>query len=445
MIDERSLKASAWRSIDARKDWLIDVAKSVLANPEPGFLEKKTAELISKKLKELEVSHDTEIAVTGIKGYIDGGGYGPTVAIIGELDSLRVSGHIFADVKTDAAHACGHHCQVAMMLGVIVGLQTQGVMEQLGGRVAVMALPAEEFIDVEYRYGLHNKGEIEFMSGKQEFLRLGAFDDVDMAMMTHTNLVREGKFTIGGTSNGHVVKFVRFVGKAAHAGGAPHIGVNALQASMVALNALNAQRETLRNEDIIRLHGILTLGGVSVSSVPAEVKYEGRVRGATAEAIDDANEKMDRCLRAGALAVGGQVEIVTLPGYMPLLNNIAMAGLFIENSSQLVGRTNVKENPAHLNRGGSTDMGDLSQVMPVIHPYTGAASGTGHGIDYIIEDYIQAVINPAKAMAATVIDLLSEAARKARGIIKEFSPNLSIESYIAMQRARFTNEVYTGV
>ena len=83
--------------------------------------------------------------------------------------------------------------------------------------------------------------------------------------------------------------------------------------------------------------------------------------------------------------------------------------------------------------------------MPVIHPYTGAASGTGHGIDYIIEDYIQAVINPAKAMAATVIDLLSEDARKARGIIKEFSPNLSIESYVAMQRARFTNEVYTGV
>ena len=100
MIGERSLKAAAWRSIDARKDWLIDVAKSVLATPEPGFLEKRTAKLISQKLKELEVRHETEIAITGIKGYIDGGGSGPTVAIIGELDSLRVSGHVFADTET---------------------------------------------------------------------------------------------------------------------------------------------------------------------------------------------------------------------------------------------------------------------------------------------------------------------------------------------------------
>lgn len=445
MIGERSLKAAAWRSIDARKDWLIDVAKSVLANPEPGFLEKRTAKLISQKLKELEVRHETKIAITGIKGYIDGGGSGPTVAIIGELDSLRVSGHVFADTETEAAHACGHHCQLAMMLGVVVGLQARGVMEQLGGRVAVMALPAEEFIDVEYRYGLHNSGEIEFMSGKQEFMRLGAFGDVDMAMMTHTNLIREGKFTIGGTSNGHVVKFVRFLGKAAHAGGAPHVGVNALQASMVALNALNAQRETLRNEDIVRLHGILTRGGVSVSSVPAEVKYEGRVRGATTEAIDDANKKMDRCLRAGALAVGGQVEIVTLPGYMPLINNSAMSDIFVENASELVGRDSVKKNPAYLNRGGSTDMGDLSQVMPVIHPYTGSASGTGHGIDYVIEDYIQAVINPAKSMVATVIDLLFGDASRGRYIIKDFSPNFSIDGYVAMQRSRLTEETYTGV
>ena len=328
------------------------------------------------------------------------------------------------------------------MLGVAVGLRASGVLEGLSGRVALMALPAEEFIDVEHRYGLHNSGDIEFMAGKQEFLRLGAFDDVDMAMMTHTSLLGEGKFSLGGTSNGHVVKFIRFLGRASHAGGAPHAGINALQAANVALNALNAQRETLRNEDTIRLHGIMTLGGVSVSSIPAEVKYEGRVRGGTWDAIDDANQKMDRCLRAGTLAIGGQVEIVTLPGYMPLINNEHLMEMFSQNAADLVGDENVRQNPSHVNRGGSTDMGDLSQVMPVIHPYTGAATGSGHGVDYVIKDYTQAVINPAKAMAATVIDLLAGDSTQAHNVINNFKPNLSIDSYVSMQRSRLTEETY---
>ena len=443
MTDLQSLKASAWRSIDSRKDWLIDIAKHILINPEPGFFEKKTASFVSDKLNELDIPHDSGIALTGLTGYLDTKRTGPTVAVIGELDSLRVAGHLYVDKETEAAHACGHHCQLAMMLGVAVGLRASGVLEGLSGRVALMALPAEEFIDVEHRYGLHNSGDIEFMAGKQEFLRLGAFDDVDMAMMTHTSLLGEGKFSLGGTSNGHVVKFIRFLGRASHAGGAPHAGINALQAANVALNALNAQRETLRNEDTIRLHGIMTLGGVSVSSIPAEVKYEGRVRGGTWDAIDDANQKMDRCLRAGTLAIGGQVEIVTLPGYMPLINNEHLMEIFSQNAADLVGDDNVRQNPSHVNRGGSTDMGDLSQVMPVIHPYTGAATGSGHGVDYVIKDYTQAVINPAKAMAATVIDLLAGDSTQAHNVINNFKPNLSIDSYVSMQRSRLTEETYS--
>ena len=443
MTDLQSLKASAWRSIDSRKDWLIDIAKHILINPEPGFFEKKTASFVSAKLNELDIPHDSGIALTGLKGYLDTKRTGPTVAVIGELDSLRVAGHLYVDKETEAAHAWGHHCQLAMMLGVAVGLRASGVLEGLSGRVALMALPAEEFIDVEHRYGLHNSGDIEFMAGKQEFLRLGAFDDVDMAMMTHTSLLGEGKFSLGGTSNGHVVKFIRFLGRASHAGGAPHAGINALQAANVALNALNAQRETLRNEDTIRLHGIMTLGGVSVSSIPAEVKYEGRVRGGTWDAIDDANQKMDRCLRAGTLAIGGQVEIVTLPGYMPLINNEHLMEMFSQNAADLVGDENVRQNPSHVNRGGSTDMGDLSQVMPVIHPYTGAATGSGHGVDYVIKDYTQAVINPAKAMAATVIDLLAGDSTQAHNVINNFKPNLSIDSYVSMQRSRLTEETYS--
>jgi amidohydrolase len=440
------LKAQTLAAIEARSAWLIDIAKTILNHPEAGFQEVKTARLVSDKLHEIGIAHETGIALTGLKGYIRGGKPGPTVAVIGELDSLRVPGHPHADPDTGAAHACGHHCQIGMMLGAAVGLKTLEGQAALAGNIVLMAVPAEEFIDVEYRWDLHKEGKLGLMAGKQEFIRLGAFDDVDMAMMVHTSSssAEAARFALGGTSNGHVVKYVRFIGKSAHAGSAPYQGINALQAAMVALNALNTQRETLRNEDAIRLHGILTRGGTSVNAVPAEVRYEGRVRGRNAEVIADANTKMDRCLRAGALAMGAKVNIVTLPGYLPMLNNPPMLELFKRNAAQLVGEGNIATHAPTRNRGGSTDMGDLSQIMPVIHPYTTAATGAGHGADYLIQDYVQAVVHPAKAMAMTVIDLLAGEAEKAKEILATCPPPLSKKQYLDLQDARLTEELYEG-
>jgi amidohydrolase len=441
----QDLKAMAQAAIDDRADWLLEISKTVLANPEPGFHEYKTASYVGSKLDELGIAHQDGIALTGIKGYLRGGQPGPTVAVIGELDSLRVLGHPHADAETGAAHACGHHCQIGMMLGVAVGLMAAGVQEELAGSVALMALPAEEFIDVGFRYGLHKEGKLGFMSGKQEFIRLGIFDDVDMAMMVHTSSSAEdGKFALGGTSNGHVTKLVNFIGTAAHAGASPHMGVNALQAATVALNALNTQRETLQNENIVRMHGIMTHGGVAVNSVPADVRYEGRVRGRTSEAIADGSMKMDRCMRAGALIMGGKVSIVTLPGYMPMINNPTMTGIFRENAEQLVPANEIITHPDDLNRGGSTDMGDLSQIIPVIHPYTGAAVGAGHSTDYIVEDYVQAVINPAKAMAMAVIDLLAGGSAKAMEVLDGYSPVMTKDQYVNFQNSRLVEELYDG-
>ncbi len=440
------LKAKTQASIDARSPWLIAIAKTILEHPEPGFQEVNTARLVSEKLHELGIAHDTGLALTGVKGYIRGGKPGPTVAVIGELDSLRVPGHPHANASTGAAHACGHHCQIGMMLGAAVGLKALEGTADLAGNVALMAVPAEEFIDVEYRWNLHQEGKLGLMAGKQELIRLGAFDDVDMAMMVHTSSssAEAARFALGGTSNGHVVKYIRFLGKSAHAGSAPHQGINALQAAMVALNALNAQRETLRNEDAIRLHGILTRGGSSVNAVPADVRYEGRVRGRNAAVIADANMKMDRCLRAGALAMGAKVHIVTIPGYLPMVNNLPMLDVFKRNAALLVGESNIATHAPTRNRGGSTDMGDLSHIMPVIHPYTTAATGAGHGADYLIEDYVQAVVNPAKAMAMTVIDLLAGDAAKAREILVTRPATMSKGQYLALQESRLTEELYEG-
>ncbi len=446
MANIAELKAKTQAAIDARRGWLIDIAKTILDHPEAGFQEVKTARYVSEKFDELGIAHETGIAMTGMKGYIRGGKPGPTIAVIGELDSLRVPGHPHADPDTGAAHACGHHCQIGMMLGAAVGLKALEGQDALAGNVALIAVPAEEFIDVAYRWQLHQEGKLGLMAGKQEFIRLGAFDDVDMAMMVHTSSssAEDAKFVVGGTSNGHVVKYVQFIGKSAHAGSVPHQGVNALQAAIVALNALNTQRETLRNEDTIRLHGILTSGGAAVNAVPADVRYEGRVRGRNAEVIADANMKMDRCLRAGALAMSAKVNIVTMPGYLPMINNPPMMEAFKGNAAQIVGEHNITTHAASRNRGSSTDMGDLSQVMPVVHPYTTAATGTGHGTDYIIEDYVQAVVNPAKAMAMTVIDLLAGNAEKAKAVLDSSPPAMSKTQYLELQDARLTEELYEG-
>ena len=424
--DIEALKRAAQAAIDRRSDWLIGLSRAVLDCPEPGFQEIRTSQLVGEKLAELGIDYEDGIALTGIKGYLRGHGAGPTVAVIGELDAVKVPGHPNADPETGAAHACGHHCQLGMMLGVAVGLMAPGVLDRLSGNVALMALPAEEFIDVEHRWGLRRAGKLGLMSGKQEFIRLGAFDDVDMAMMVHTSASPgEKKFSIGGTSNGHLVKQVSFIGKAAHAGSLPHVGINALQAAMVALSALNAQRETLKNEDSVRLHGILTSGGAAANSIPELVTYEGRVRGSTPEAIADANMKMDRCLRAGALAMGAKVSITTIPGYLPIVHNQGLLSVFRDNAMRLVGQDNFVTHSEERTRGGSTDMGDLSQIMPVIHPYTGGASGVGHGSDYVVQDYGQAVINPAKAMAMCVIDLLAGGAARATEVMSKNSPAMT--------------------
>ena len=446
MLDIDQIKALALSAIDRRRDWLIQIAETVLKNPEPGFQEFKTSRYISEKLTELDIDHENGLALTGIKGYLHGGNPGPTVALIGELDSLRVPGHPNADRTSGAAHACGHNCQLGMMLGAAVGLAVPEVIKELSGRVALTATPAEEFIDVEYRLELRRNGKLGLMSGKQELIRIGAFDDVDMAMMCHTSASpSDSKFSLGGTSNGHLVKFVRFIGKAAHAGASPHRGINALQAALVALNALNTQRETLKDQDVVRLHGVLTSGGTAANSIPAEVKYEGRVRAVEENAIADANMKMDRSLRAGALALGAKVNIVTIPGYLPIINDRILSSVFRANAENLVGSRGFISQPENQTRGGSTDMGDVSQIMPVIHPYTGGVSGMGHSVDYLVQNYEQAVINPAKALAMSVIDLLFDHAKKAKEVIYNSSPAMTKKGYLAYQEKRMLEETYDGV
>src|SRR5216117_850578 len=442
MATKDEVKRAVCETIDGQAERIIGLGDTIRRSPELGFKEFKTARLVEETLKELGLSPRGGLALTGVRAEARGVKDGPTFALLGELDGLVVAGHPVADPQTGAAHACGHNAQIAGLLGAAMGLAGARAFDHLAGRVVFFAVPAEEYGDVEWRVQQSRAGKLEFLGGKPELLRLGHFDDVDMAMMIHTSSQPEfRKAGVAASNNGCIVKTVRYIGRASHAGGAPHLGVNALYAAQIGLAAINAIRETFCDDDSIRVHPIITHGGSQVNVIPADVRLETYVRGKTVEAILDANVKVDRALKAGALALGAQVEIETLPGYLPLFNHDGMGKYFIANASARLGAENVTQ-MGH--RSGSTDMGDISHVMPTLHPYIAGSSGSGHGADYTITDPTVAYIENAKQLALMAVDMLWDNAQSAKEIIGAFKPRLSREAYLAFQRGINKTELFDG-
>jgi len=442
MTAKEELKKNVCDAIDRRRGKIEEIGDAILAKPELGFKEFETAELVSKMMTEFKIPHKTGLAITGVKGELKGGESGPTMALLGELDSLVVAGHPMADPETGAAHACGHNGQIAALMGAMMGLVDAKAAEKLAGNIVFFAVPAEEYVEVEYRVSLVKAGKLGFLGGKPELIRLGHFDAIDMAMMIHGHSRSDLKKVImGKSSNGCVVKLIRFLGRASHAGSAPHQGINALNAAHIAIAAIHAQRETFQDRDTIRVHPIITRGGDVVNVVPAEVSLETYVRGKTIEAISDAEGKVDRALRAGAMAIGAKVEIQTIPGYIPLANNPEIAEVFKSNAEILMGEDEYMPGG---HGTGSTDMGDVSLIMPALHPGLGGATGTGHGPDYEIVDKELNYSGSAKLLAMTAIDMLYGDAGTAKKIIEDFKPEMTIEEYIKHQENIFRTETFDG-
>ena len=441
MSTKDELKRSVYAAIDQRSEQIIALGEGLRRNPELGFKEVKTARVVEETFCKLGLNPRTGLALTGVRAELPGhGGDGPTLALLGELDALIVAGHPEADPITGAAHACGHNAQIAGLLGAAMGLIDSKAMQQLAGRVVLFAVPAEEYGDIAWRVSQVQAGRLEFFGGKPELIRLGHFDDVNLAMMIHTTArPEEKKAAVPVSNNGCVVKTARYIGRAAHAGGTPHQGINALYAAQIGMTAINALRETFRDEDSIRVHPIITHGGSQVNVIPADVRLETFVRGKTVEAIVDAANKVDRALRAGALAMGAKVEIATWPGYMPMRCDLTMRDHFRANAVAMVGEESFYVIP---HRTGSTDMGDLSQIMPVLHPYVGGARGTPHGADYEIVDKQLAYVTEAKLLAAMAVDLLCEGAQVAREVLAKAKPPMTRDAYLAFQRGITKRELY---
>jgi amidohydrolase len=307
---------------------------------------------------------------------------------------------------------------------------------QIGGNISFMAVPAEEYIELEYRSELRKRGDIRYFGGKQELVWRGAFDDVDAAMMVHSQGNTPQPFvTVFKTGIGLIAEMIRYIGKTAHAGIAPEEGINALYAAVQGINAVNAMRETLRDEDRNRVHFIITKGGEAVNSVPADVRLECMVRANNIPSMTQLLEKTERAFRSGGDALGAATEINRLSGYLPLACNENMNKLFAENALKFIPNNQVAIMDFFKL---STDMGDISHLMPTIHPMTGGVNGALHAANFMAVDYSAAVITPAKIVASTLVDLLTDDAVVMRSIIENDRPLLTKQTYFDLLDSFFT-------
>ncbi len=413
-------------AVEKNRVLILEAERYIWANPETGYKEFKTSKYMEDKFRKLGYDIVKAEDITGFYARLDTGREGPELLILAELDSIICPAHKDADKETGAVHSCGHNAQCAALLGIAAALKSEGALDGLSGAIRLCAVPAEELLEIEYRSKLKAEGKIKYFGGKGEFLSRGYFDGVDLAFMVHT----ASEYSVRGGSVGCLAKNVVYKGAASHAGASPWNGRNALYAATCGLGAVNSIRETFKESDLVRVHPIITHGGDMVNAIPEEVRLESYVRGSSFDAISDANKKVNRALVGAAYSIGTNIEIVDIPGYAPLINDKELMDVAKDAYAVIAPD---EEFSLNYNMGtGSTDMGDLCCIMPVVHPYAAGARGKGHGNDYEIYDPEAACVKCAKWQLAMLSLLLCDGAARAKKIVAEYKPLFaSKEEYFA--------------
>jgi len=373
-LDIKALKSAVIGEVEAHRRQLGELTLAIHDNPELGFEEVKAAARLTKYLEENGFSLERGICKlpTAFRG-----SYGknkPAIAILAEYDALPHLGH-----------ACGHNLIAGAAVGAAVA--AKAAIDKCGGTVMVIGTPAEEF----------HGGKI-IMAGR------GAFANLDMAMMVHPgahdSATTQALACIG--------LDVEFFGKAAHAATRPEAGINALEAMLLSFAAINALRQHIL--DKARIHGIITDGGEAVNVVPAHSAASFLVRAEDNAYLEVLKEKVLDCFVGAATATGARLEYRWGDVlYEPLHNNTALARLFKQNMDAIGHPMPL----AGAGRVGSTDMGNVSQLVPAIHPTVGIVPEgvTLHSPDFALaaasEAGIKGMLDAAKAMAMTVVDLVA--------------------------------------
>lgn len=408
------------KNVEKQRELILNCFDYIWKNPETGYKEWKTHKFLKEQFESLGYIVTEAGNIPGFIAEIDTGKEGPTIGVFGEMDGLIVPDHPAADKETGAVHACGHVAQVAALVGVAAALKEPNALDGLCGKIRLIAVPAEEGIEQEFRESLIKDGVIRYSNGKVEFLYRGLIDGVDMSFMIHTDVGEKHTGSFNGGSNGRIGKRVTFKGIEAHAGGSPHKGINALYAANMALSAINALRETFEDNKHIRVHPIITEGGSCVNVIPGKVSMESFVRGADMNVVLEANIKVNRAIAAAAASMGATVRISDTAGSWPRWTDRVMAPVFKEAMETVLDKVDVD-----LNRWGTgcSDMGDIGSLMPTIHGYIGGARGIEHSNNYEIFDPETACVDSAKVQIVALRMFLQNNAEKARDAIRSYSPD----------------------
>lgn len=433
-MTKEELKAALCAAIEKRLEDIRAIGLSIAEEPELGYKEVKTSAKVQEAFDRLGIAYETGFGVTGVKARLAGAGHRRTVALLGELDAIVCREHPMSDPVTGAAHCCGHNVQIANLVAVAMAVKDVDAMKYLGGDLVLFAVPAEEYVEIEYRNKLREEKKIEFLGGKAQIIAEGGFDDVDMALQMHVDPAThpEGNFQVGNTSNGFIGKLITYRGKAAHAAGAPDKGINALNACMMGVMGVNAIRETFREEDCVRFHPIINSGGDLVNVIPDYVKMESYVRASNLPAMKDVYARINRALEAGAMALGAECDIHDLAGYLPMKPDENFRAVLRANAQKIFGAEFVTEGE---HAAGSTDMGDVSHLMPVVHPWVGCVSGVLHGANYRLTDEKTAFTKTPQVLAGTIVDLLWDDAAEAERICAAHKPELTKAEYLEYMRS----------
>lgn len=367
------LKERARARIDELAGELIALADDIHAHPELGFQEHRSAERLVGLLR--RYGFDVEVGTGGLDTAFrarHGAADRPTVAVLAEYDALPGIGH-----------ACGHNLICTAAVGA--GLAVKAAAPELPGCLLVLGSPAEEG-----------------GGGKVLLARAGAFENVDAATMFHP----ANRTIVNRPSLAMVRVKVEFFGKAAHAAAAPDMGINALEAMIQTFVGINGMRQHLRRGSVI--HGVITDGGKAANIIPDYTAAQFSVRGVDFRQRDEVLEILRRCVQAAALATGCRAEVTPGMAYDNMVPNQTLAEVFERNLREL----GLASEPAEAEeRIGSTDMGDVSQLLPAIHPYLAIApeSVAGHTVEFAAAAGSpaghQAMLNAARAMAMTCLEL----------------------------------------
>lgn len=390
LVRPSRLKHMVIEELDRLKEEIVALSCRIHANPELGFEEFKAVEWLTGILRTNDFSIECPLSAlpTAFKAGYRISIAGPTVALVAEYDALAKLGH-----------ACGHN--IIGTASVAAAIAVSKVMADLAGEILVIGTPAEEG-----------------GGGKDILVKRGAFAGIDVAMMVHPG-TRTRSVTRALAS---VTLDVEFIGKSAHAAARPEDGINALDAMILSYNNINALRQHIRSD--ARIHGIIMSGGDAPNIVPAYSSGRFYIRAEDDRYLDTLLERVIGCFQAGAQATGARLcHSLTEARYAPMRNNVTLADAFAANLAEL----NVAVLPNNVRRGsGSTDMGNVSQVVPSIHPSIaiGPESIATHSPEFAAAAVSDAghlgLMNAAKALAMTAIDVLTDGELLAR-IRKEFA------------------------